>query len=115
MEPAAAGGQWGRGRGGGASAGQRQPRQHLPGSVGRLRRGPPPAPGRSGDGRGRFRGWVRHVARGAGQEPGREPSIRPDPRRPPRVAPGAASSRRAAERIRRKTSGFSHGAPRAAA
>lgn len=115
MEPAAAGGQWGRGRGGGgASAGQRQPRQHLPGAVGKLRRGP--APGSSGDGRGRLReGRVRHASRGAGQEPGREPSVRPDPRRPPRVAPGAASSRRAAERIRRKTSGFSHGAPRAAA
>lgn len=94
----------------------------FPGAVGRLRRGAPPAPGTQRAASGAS-GRVGHAAWRRGEEPGRGPPARPPaapsrdvPSRdaPPSVAPGVASSRRGAERIRWKTLGFSHGAPRAA-
>lgn len=122
MEPEAAGGQWGRGCGGdsGASAGQDQQRQHLPRRRRQAAAGRSAGTGRSGSSFGRLTG-VGHAAWRGGEEPGRGPPARPpaapsrDTPHPPSVAPGVASSRRAAERIRWKTLGFSHGAPRAAA
>lgn len=92
----------------------------FPGAVGRAAARRSAGSGRSGGNSGRLRG-VGHAAWQGGEEPGRGPPARPPaaaaPSRdaPPSAAAGVASSRRAAERIRWKTLGFSHRAPRAPA
>lgn len=92
----------------------------FPGAVGRAAARRSAGSGRSGGSSGRLRG-VGHAAWQGGEEPGRGPPARPPaaaaPSRdaPPSAAAGVASSRRAAERIRWKTLGFSHRAPRAPA